>query len=145
MAEIMRLLHARYRPGDLQVHFAVPSSRGVFDVHPQRGVGGMWNNAFKVISVIPVLGVIVIRIIEVFTVCFAVISAMLGGIFLAVMNCMSNSEHEEGDGTEPAPQQEHFALTQVECASRYVLMRILFIHFTPRSGSCPCSSNHYVG
>lgn len=54
----------------------------------------MWNNAFKVISVIPILGVIVIRIIEVFTVsksivltvCFAMISAMLGGIFLAVMN-----------------------------------------------------------
>jgi len=159
MAEMMRLRHARYRPEDLQVYSAVPPS-SVFDVHPKAGVGGIWNNAFKVMSAIPVLGVIVIRIVEVFTVsqsivltvCFAVIGAMLGGIFPAVMylfrtamNWMSNSEREEGDGTESAPQQEqtgHFASIQVECASR--CMNEDVIHFTRSPGSCR-SSNRYVG
>ena len=120
----MRLRHVRYRPEDLQVHSAVPSRS---HVHLQAGVSGFWNDAFKIMSAIPALGVIIIRIIEVFTVsqsivltvCFVV---MLGGISLATMNWLNKSEHEEGDGTESAPQQEqtgHFVSTQVVCFTLY--------------------------
>jgi len=98
----------------------------------QAGAGGFWHGAFKVMSAIPVGGVIAIRVIEIFmvsqsivlTVCFAVTSAMLGGIFPVaihlfrkIRNWMRNSDHEEGDETESSPLQEqtgHFASTQVE-------------------------------
>ncbi|KIM67709.1 hypothetical protein SCLCIDRAFT_1209817 [Scleroderma citrinum Foug A] len=105
----MRLRHVRYRPEDLQVHSAVPSRSRV---HLQAGVSGFWNDAFKIMSAIPALGVIVIRIIEVFTVsqsivltvCFVV---MLGGISLATMNWLSRSK--------PAISCPHRW-----CASRYM-------------------------
>lgn len=77
----------------------------------QAGAGGFWHDAFKLMSAIPVSGVIAIRVIEIFrvsqsivlTVCFAVISVMLGRIFpvslyffCRIRNWMSNSEHGEG-------------------------------------------------
>ena len=131
VTETMRLRHVRYCPEDLQVHSAVPSRSRV---HLQAGVSGFWNDAFKIMSTIPALGVIVIHIIEVFTVsqsivlmvCFVV---MLGGISLATMNWLNKSEHEEGDGTESA-----LSFGSI-CPSRVVRHQVHVVHVT-----CPVSS-----
>ncbi|KAL4082029.1 hypothetical protein V8B97DRAFT_1926900 [Scleroderma yunnanense] len=110
MAEMMYLRYAQHLPEDLRA-----------------AAGGVGHRALKVMFAIPVLGVIVIRIAEIFTVtqsvgfaiCLVVISIMPMEILHAVMylvsmarNWMSNSEVEERDETESAPLPEQTDLRE---------------------------------
>ncbi|KAL4075096.1 hypothetical protein V8B97DRAFT_1867281 [Scleroderma yunnanense] len=119
MAEMMRLRYARHPPEDLQA-----------------GAGSIQYGIFLFMSAIPVLGVIVIRVIEVFTVsqsiiitiCFMVVTAMPGEILPAVLyffhrvrNWVGRSRWEQGNDVEAAslPEQavlreRHFAPTEVQ-------------------------------
>ncbi|KAL4075100.1 hypothetical protein V8B97DRAFT_1867384, partial [Scleroderma yunnanense] len=118
MAEMMRLHYARCPPEDLQV-----------------GAGGIGYHTVRIIFAIPVLGVIAICVIDIFTVsqsillaiCITIISTMPGGILPTVMyffrrarHWVGRSEWEEGDGVEMAPLPEqtishegHFMSTEV--------------------------------
>ncbi|KAL4062043.1 hypothetical protein V8B97DRAFT_1878382 [Scleroderma yunnanense] len=120
MAELMRLYYPRYPPEGLQA-----------------GSGGIGYHALKIMFSIPVLGVIAIRIIEIFTVsqsifltvCLVVISMMPGVILPAVAyvchrarNLANRSEIEEVNVMEPTslPEQtrlheSRFISAQVQC------------------------------
>ncbi|KAL4080481.1 hypothetical protein J3A83DRAFT_4199563 [Scleroderma citrinum] len=124
MAETMRLHYARCPPEDLQV-----------------GAGGIGYHTVRIIFTIPVLGVIAIRVIDIFTVsqsillaiCITIISTMPGGILPTVMyffrrarHWVGRSEREEGDGVEMAPLPEQTISHEGRFMSTEATLRSIF-------------------
>ncbi|KAL4075690.1 hypothetical protein V8B97DRAFT_1926913 [Scleroderma yunnanense] len=121
IAEMIYLRYTQYPSDDLQA-----------------GVGGIKYRTFKIMFAIPVLGVIIIRIVEIFqvsqfillTLCLVVISIMPGEVLVAIMylvrmerNCMNNSEGEEGNETESPPLPEQIGLSEGHFASAQARLR----------------------
>ncbi|KAL4065325.1 hypothetical protein J3A83DRAFT_4375854 [Scleroderma citrinum] len=132
MAELMRLHYARYPPEVLQA-----------------GSSDIGYRILKIMFSIPVLGVIAIRVIEIFTVsqsivltvCLVVISMIPGEILPAVMyvfhrarNWMNRSELGEGNDMEPAPLPEQTGLYESRFTSTQTRLRSILDTMGPAVG-----------
>ncbi|KAL4074684.1 hypothetical protein V8B97DRAFT_1916472 [Scleroderma yunnanense] len=120
MAELMRLHYARYPPEVLQA-----------------GSSDIGYRILKIMFSIPVLGVIAIRVIEIFTVsqsivltvCLVVISMIPGEILPAVI-----SELGEGNDMEPAPLPEQTGLYESRFTSTQTRLRSILDTMGPAVG-----------